>query len=51
MIDSNLIIFTGFGEHFNWQSFDQGLAEAKETNKPVMLVIHKTWCGACKGKF
>lgn len=38
----------GFGEHFNWFSLDQGLAEAKQSNKPVMLVIHKTWCGACK---
>ena len=33
-----------------WLSTDleSGLDQAKTQNKPLMLVIHKTWCGACK---
>ena len=27
---------------------ESGLDQAKTQNKPLMLVIHKTWCGACK---
>ncbi|KAJ9577014.1 hypothetical protein L9F63_006451 [Diploptera punctata] len=38
----------GFGEDFNWVNLDQGLAVAKQSQKPVMLVIHKSWCGACR---
>jgi protein-disulfide reductase (glutathione) len=40
---------TGFGEQYNWFSLRKGLEEAKNSNKPLMLIIHKTWCGACKG--
>lgn len=27
---------------------ETGYDQAKAQNKPLMLVIHKTWCGACK---
>lgn len=27
---------------------DEGLAAAKESNKLAMVVVHKSWCGACK---
>uniref|UniRef100_A0A914QHN5 Thioredoxin domain-containing protein n=1 Tax=Panagrolaimus davidi TaxID=227884 RepID=A0A914QHN5_9BILA len=38
----------GFGEDIDWVSWDNALDLAKEQNKPVFLLIHKTWCGACK---
>lgn len=38
----------GFGDNIDWKTFDEGLALSKETNKPLMLLIHKSWCGACK---
>ncbi|XP_030852663.1 thioredoxin domain-containing protein 12-like [Strongylocentrotus purpuratus] len=39
---------TGLGEQYDWVTFEDGLKLAKENDKPMMLVIHKTWCGACK---
>ncbi|XP_021938575.1 thioredoxin domain-containing protein 12-like isoform X2 [Zootermopsis nevadensis] len=38
----------GFGEQYNWFSLKEGLERARNNNKPLMLIIHKTWCGACK---
>lgn len=38
----------GWGEKIEWKTFDDGLKEAKKSNKPLVLLIHKTWCGACK---
>eukprot|EP01114_Cavostelium_apophysatum_P021232 TRINITY_DN7349_c0_g1_i1.p1 TRINITY_DN7349_c0_g1~~TRINITY_DN7349_c0_g1_i1.p1 ORF type:complete len:160 (+),score=34.58 TRINITY_DN7349_c0_g1_i1:88-567(+) len=38
----------GWNDKIDWKGFDDGLAAAKETGKPMMVVIHKTWCGACK---
>jgi len=31
-----------------WRSFDEGLAEAKSTNKKVLIDVFTTWCGWCK---
>eukprot|EP01059_Diplonema_ambulator_P028312 TRINITY_DN4707_c0_g1_i1.p1 TRINITY_DN4707_c0_g1~~TRINITY_DN4707_c0_g1_i1.p1 ORF type:complete len:150 (+),score=52.66 TRINITY_DN4707_c0_g1_i1:50-499(+) len=37
----------GFGE-YDWYSLADGLAEAKSSGKPIMMVQHKSWCGMCK---
>ena len=36
----------GWGDSIVWSSYTDGLATAKRENKPVMLFVHKTWCGA-----
>lgn len=37
------------GNDYDWYDDEEaGLAEAKATGKPILLIIHKDWCGACK---
>lgn len=38
----------GWGKNYDWVSFEDAQIMAKEQGKPVMLVLHKSWCGACK---
>ncbi|XP_039277474.1 thioredoxin domain-containing protein 12 [Nilaparvata lugens] len=46
--DVNEGLAKGFGEQIAWKTLDKGLDEAKSKQLPVMLIIHKSWCGACK---
>jgi len=38
----------GLGDHYNWVTLDDGYELARTNSKPLMLIIHKSWCGACK---
>merc|ERR1739840_6405 len=37
----------GFGTNVTWWTLDEGLDECNRTAKPMMMIIHKTWCPAC----
>lgn len=38
----------GWNDNIDWYGYEEGIAKAKETGKDVVIVLHKTWCGACK---
>eukprot|EP00055_Hartaetosiga_balthica_P004950 m.13815 g.13815 ORF g.13815 m.13815 type:complete len:163 (+) comp4200_c0_seq3:74-562(+) len=38
----------GFGDSIAWRDLAAGQLEAEQTGKPIFIIIHKTWCGACK---
>ncbi|VDN58546.1 unnamed protein product [Dracunculus medinensis] len=39
---------SGFGEDINWVSWEDAIETALEKDKPIFLLIHKSWCHACK---
>uniref|UniRef100_A0A1I7WL24 Thioredoxin domain-containing protein n=1 Tax=Heterorhabditis bacteriophora TaxID=37862 RepID=A0A1I7WL24_HETBA len=38
----------GFGEDIDWVPWEDAIEKALDNNKPIFLLIHKTWCHACK---
>lgn len=38
----------GFGDAIAWRHLDEGLAEAKAEGRPLMLVVHASWCSRCQ---
>lgn len=38
----------GFGEQYKWSlDLESALREGRETGKPVVVIIHKSWCPHC----
>jgi protein-disulfide reductase (glutathione) len=38
----------GFGDDLPWVKWENARDVAKMQRKPIMLIIHKSWCGACQ---
>jgi len=38
----------GWNDNIDWVTLDEAKEASKTNGKPTMLVIHKSWCGACK---
>ncbi|CAB3405507.1 unnamed protein product [Caenorhabditis bovis] len=38
----------GFGDDIKWVKWEDAIETALDENKPIFLLIHKSWCHACK---
>lgn len=38
----------GFDDRIVWRGLEEGLEEARDAGAPLMLVVHASWCAACK---
>ncbi|ESO89682.1 hypothetical protein LOTGIDRAFT_234262 [Lottia gigantea] len=38
----------GWNDKIDWVKLEDGLKISQTEQKPLMIVIHKSWCGACK---
>jgi len=38
----------GWGDDINWVTLEKAKEISVQDKKPIMVIIHKTWCGACK---
>ncbi|POI23524.1 hypothetical protein CIB84_012728, partial [Bambusicola thoracicus] len=49
---NNFIIFVGWGDEITWvQTYEEGLYQAKKSNKPLMVIHHLEDCQYCQGNF
>lgn len=39
---------TAFGSAYEWLPHREGVQLAMRTGKPIMYLVHKSWCGACR---
>uniref|UniRef100_A0A0R3RPV0 Thioredoxin domain-containing protein n=1 Tax=Elaeophora elaphi TaxID=1147741 RepID=A0A0R3RPV0_9BILA len=44
----NIRISGSFGEDIDWVKWEDAVETAMDVNKPIFLLIHKSWCHACK---
>jgi protein-disulfide reductase (glutathione) len=38
----------GWNDDIAWRGLDEGLREAKQSDMPLMLVVHTDWCANCQ---
>jgi len=38
----------GWGDNVDWKPLDDGLRQAAQENRGAVIIIWKSWCGACK---
>lgn len=38
----------GFGDDIAWRGLSEGFTEAASLGRPIMLVVHASWCSQCK---
>lgn len=38
----------GWGDDIDWVTLEEAKEISVREKKPIMVIIHKTWCGACK---
>ncbi len=38
----------GWNDQIAWRGLEEGLREAKQTGRPLMMVVHTQWCPKCR---
>lgn len=38
----------GWNDDIAWRGLEEGLEEAKRTDRPIMMVVHTSWCSKCR---
>ncbi len=51
IVNNDFIDILGFGNEIDWVRWTDAEKMAKDQNKPIFLLIHKTWCRACQGMY
>lgn len=45
----NILVRKNFGTNLKWETnLERGLQKIVSRQKPGMIVVHKSWCGACR---
>jgi thioredoxin-related protein len=42
------LLFAGENSNLRWHNFNEGITEAKKTNKKVLIDVYTDWCSWCK---
>jgi len=45
---SGTAVLSGEKTSLRWKNFNDGIAEAKKTNKKILVDVYTDWCGWCK---
>ena len=48
LILSSTTLISGEKTSLQWKNFNDGIAQAKKTNKKILLDVYTDWCGWCK---
>lgn len=43
-----IVALPGFSQEIQWYSWNEGIATAKEQEKPIMIFVQASWCHLCK---
>lgn len=46
--DDGRSLSRGFGDSIEWLRFPDALNRNLNEHKPIFMLIHKSWCGACQ---
>ncbi len=47
-VDPNDNLPNGWTNAIAWQSYDEGAAQSRAQNKPMVVVVHASWCSHCQ---
>ena len=48
LVGLHIPLIAGENSSLKWKSFDEGMAEAKKSNKKLLVDVYTDWCGWCK---